>query len=178
MASKVSRFPWTPPQYQRDNDRPTTVNAAKSQTEEPQRGNVEMGESAAAAPNAQEVPPQAPAVIRMPELPFGLLLKKAIRGDRNAVTVEEALEELESMARARVDAAVEPELDPNAKINTWLDQSGEHLLRKSGLETAEEEAAVTFQSLSVVEEEEEVVEERGERSKRPEENRDEEMSEC
>ena len=177
MASKVSRFPWTPPQYQRDNDRPTTVNAAKSQTEEPQRGNVEMGESAAAAPNAQEVPPQAPAVIRMPELPFGLLLKKAIRGDRNAVTVEEALEELENMARARVDAAVEPELDPNAKINTWLDQSGEHL-RKSRLETAEEEAAVTFQSLSVVEEEEEVVEERGERSKRPEENRDEEMSEC
>ena len=174
MASNVSRFPWTPPQYQRERDRTTTENAAKSQIEEPQKENVEMGESAATH-NAQEA---AAAVIRMPELPFGLLLKKAIRGDRSAVTVEEALEELEGMARARVAAAVEPELDPNAKIKTWLDQSGEHL-RKSGggRDAMEEDAAVTFQSLSMVEEEEE--KERGERSKRPEENRDEEeMSEC
>ena len=134
-----------------------------------------MGESAATH-NAQEA---AAAVIRMPELPFGLLLKKAIRGDRSAVTVEEALEELENIARARVAAAVEPELDPNAKIKTWLDQSGEHL-RKSGggRDAMEEDAAVNFQSLSMVEEEEEEGE-RGERSKRPEENRDEEeMSEC
>ena len=136
-----------------------------------------MGESAATH-NAQEA--AAAAVIRMPELPFGLLLKKAIRGDRSAVTVEEALEELENIARARVAAAVEPELDPNAKIKTWLDQSGEHL-RKSGggRDAMEEDAAVTFQSLSMVEEEEVEEGERGERSKRPEENRDEEeMSEC
>ena len=174
MASNVSRFPWTPPQYQRDPDRTTTENAAQSQIEEPQKENVEMGESAATH-NAQEA--AAAAVIRMPELPFGLLLKKAIRGDRSAVTVEEALEELENIARARVAAAVEPELDPNAKIKTWLDQSGEHL-RKSGggRDAMEEDAAVTFQSLNMVEEEEE--KERGERSKRPEENKDQEMSEC
>ena len=81
----------------------------------------------------------------------------------------------------RFAAAVEPEIDPNAKIKTWLDQSGEHL-RKSGggRDAMEEDAAVTFQSLSMVEEEEVEEEEgeRGERSKRPEENGDEEMSEC
>ena len=116
--------------------------------------------------------------MQQPELPFGLLLKKAIRGDTHAVTIEEALEHLETIAKDRVEASVDPELDPNARVDMWLNQSKEYLddgrmARPDEQEEPMDEAAFTLGSLSMMASEEE----KGERSERPQsrvkESRDE-----
>ena len=116
--------------------------------------------------------------MKQPELPFGLLLKKAIRGDTHAVTIEEALEHLETIAKARVDASVDPEVDPNARVNMWLNQSKDHLNDDHDAMPNDEqdmdcleplnEASVTLRSLSMIA----PGEEKGERSKQPKEGMD------
>ena len=114
--------------------------------------------------------------MKQPELPFGLLLKKAIRGDTHAVTIEEALEHLETIAKARVDASVDPEVDPNARVNMWLNQSKDYLNDNEAMPEEQDmdclepldEAAVTLRSLSMIA----PGEEKGERSKQPKEGMD------
>ena len=172
MASNRSRLPWTPPEYQRDR-RDATVNAAESR-----RGQQNNNEIRRENDNQAEKTNTRNANTMQPELPFGLLLKKAIRGDTHAVTIEEALEHLETIAKARVDASVDPELDPNARVDMWLNQSKEYLddgrmARPDEQEEPMDEAAFTLGSLSMMASEEE----KGERSERPQsrvkESRDE-----
>ena len=120
MASNRSKFPWTPPQYQRDRN---ATEPQKGKSSHEIRSKNDNHAEKTNAQNANET------MQRQPELPFGLLLKKAARGDTHTVTVEEALEHLETIAKARIDASLDPELDPEARVNMWLSQSKDYLLQ-------------------------------------------------
>ena len=181
MASNRSRLPWTPPEYQRDR-RDATVSAAESRRGQQNNDEIRReNDSQAEKTNTRN------ANTMQPELPFGLLLKKAIRGDTHAVTIEEALEHLETIAKARIDASVDPELDPNARVDMWLNQSNftilesKEYLNDDRLDNSDEDcfeplddvAAVTLEALSMTTPEERREEERCERSGRPKESMDE-----